>query len=1077
MSVKLIPADGWNPWFQNKTFLVKPYNMIILLKGSYNRIHLYKSEDLVLDASISSDKSYRDNGVESMKHNKILWKCSPESIKPPDSHPLTWTVPDEVIYKLFIEDIPVISCSVAITRVGTPFYPESRSNRQYITIRRPPTPEINITCSENCDPSDSFKNTTIQFKCWSHCLDKPPSWTFSPYNETIDRDYSVIIPDGITFLGGAFQPGDQVTFEATLSDASSSLILNYRIPDPKLTLKCLSNCEYEPREETIVQLECSSDCENLKPNWEISRKDLEIKSWLTDGMTMVIKAGVFKDEDDLVITVKSFDSVAKLDIRFAEEVPEIVITCQLFDTTDCKDSLPDPREIVHFTVTCENHCNFLNYSWIVDPTQSGFIVEENLNPPDRNILTINGNTFIDKQDVKISVSSGKALASYDTTYAVKVPELEIECLSNCIKDVGNTLEETKLKPICTANCSYLEYVWSVNTNSPVKVKTWETDKHVLVIPPGTLIDGDNTFTLTSGKGSTTLIKKFEKPVPKLNITCEENCVDSNPGKETTLKVHCLSPPNVCNIDYKWSFTPQAKNFSWAESATFDGRQSILTLKPNSFKDGEVIEFTATDGDKGVAKLKLNFKEPVPKITIVCEKNCDPSHPMYLTELKVICESNCSPEYEWDFSPKPSNPIKAISNAEDSVNIAGEAYSDGQTVTVTAKSGKATATFKITYKLKPPELQVLCKPPCDSPHDPKELLVVNVTCRTYCEKALNYTWVITPIEYDKEKIIFQKNLDSFIILPDTFSDQMNVTITASSEPGNEAIANLTFFEVPPDITINCESNCWEGTPLLDTILSATCNDYCKNVDAFQWILEPGPPDWANISSSPKNTSISIKPETYKDLDIVNVTLIARNANRTKQITFVELPAVLNLQCVVNCNPSNPFEDVILEANCTKYCYKLSYEWKTIEPLPEGWDWEVNARLMKKNTTIKILKEFFHDGDAHRFFVESRKGIAQLDVRFEVPPAELTLTCISNCQPSANPLENVTILAMCLKFCYGDYLWSLSPLPEDFKLPTAEGPNNTLFIPAGIYPDLGSVRVKIITNHSEAFMVSLNLCKNP
>lgn len=92
MSVQLIPAEGWNPWFQNKTFLARPYPMMVMIKGSQSRIHLYKSNDLVMDASVSTDKSYRDDGKEAMKKNEIKWKCQPFSVQSPQPAPLIWTV-------------------------------------------------------------------------------------------------------------------------------------------------------------------------------------------------------------------------------------------------------------------------------------------------------------------------------------------------------------------------------------------------------------------------------------------------------------------------------------------------------------------------------------------------------------------------------------------------------------------------------------------------------------------------------------------------------------------------------------------------------------------------------------------------------------------------------------------------------------------------------------------------------------------------------------------------------------------------------------------------------------------------
>lgn len=903
----------------------------------------------------------------------------------------------------------------------------------------------------------------------SQCKDRQPEWSFEPYNETVANKYVLTNEDGsLTFLAGAFRPGDKFKIEATLDDTTISHTLVFLVPDSVLTLTCIENCEYEPRAETIIQLECQSECDNLDPVWEISGTSLDPKQWLTD-MTMKIEPGVFKDGDDLVVTVTSYESIAKLDLTFREEVPDLALSCQLYDGTNCEDSLPDPRELIHLTVECKSQCNYLEYTWIINPEPLGYDIESNLNTPDRNILTIDGSTFTDEQHIKITVVSGRTSVTYNTSYAAKVPELAIECLSNCDREVGNTMEETKLKPMCTANCSYLEYVWVVNAHSPARVKTWVGAENILVIPPGTLIDGENTFTLTSGKGSATITKPYEKPVPELSITCEANCIDPNPTKETVVKAHCKSLPNICMFEYKWFITPQ--NFIWAEKASFKAERTVLTIKPLTFQDADTIEFKVTDGDKAEATLSLTYTEPVPVISITCAKNCEPSHPLHLTELRVTCESNCESDYTWEFDPKPENAIKTIKTTGHIVTIAGDAYGDDTSVIATVTSGKATASYTINYKIQPPVLQLLCYPPCEEPHDPKVPIVINVTCTTYCPKVLNYTWKIEPEDFDKNKVVFQKNLESFILLSDTFADGITATVTVSSQEENETPIVLTFSEVPPDISIHCVTNCWEATPLLDTVLSATCTDFCKNIDSYEWTLEPPPANAAGITYAPKKANLTIRPEMYNDLDVVDVTLVARNANLTKQLTFFELPAVLTVSCRENCNPSNPFEDVVLEVNCTKDCYRLSYEWDKVEPEPSGWDVKTNVHLSKKNSVITILKNFFKDGDAHRFFVTSRKGSAHFDVRFAVPPAELTLSCVTKCHPSANPLVTTSILAMCSRYCYDDYQWSLSPMAEGLVLSESKGPNNTLDIPPEMYPDQGSVRVKIFTNHSEKFMVGI------
>lgn len=972
-------------------------------------------------------------------------------------------------------------CEVKVTRTRTPFFPEAKSAKQRIRVKKPPPAKFVLMCLENCIPGDAFKTTVLSYTCMLNCIGKNPKWTTIPPNATVIEKLE---PDPlmgkITFPAEFFSPGDNYTFTATIGETKENVTVRYKFITPKIELLCVVNCKFDPRMETTLTVVCSADCEHTNYKWESIPPQINVERFMTDTReTVNIPGGTLTEGQEVTLIVHSWKSTTKYKMKMVETRPEIRITCTLKDGgSPCGD--PDPRQAISMRVICSAHCIFLHFNWFVEPSTMNFIPNDHTSYH-RDQLEVPANTFADDDKIMFTVLTGKMNTTMKIHFKVKIPTLHIECVNNC-PGPANPLLETTLAASCLENCQFLDYVWDVSDVRPGQVQQWALNHgETLQVPAQAFHDHQKvTFTLISGKGKTSIKKNYVEPTPKINIECEANCDKKpNPLKETVLRVVCDPQDTMCAyLRYVWDISPLPANFSWSANVVFGDANATIILKERSFLDGDDIKVTVT-GRKAHASKLLVFREPVAQLKLQCTQNCDPSHPSFPVILNASCENFCEGVvYIWTLSPLPDKfpwtKMIFLTEGNQSMAIQPNAFKDQDTIAVKVASYKGSADLNLKFKDAPATLNVTCDPPCNETHNPLNKLAIWVNCTKFCIHNQTYTWSFTPadtkLDWDK-KIIMQSNNESLHVLPETFADDATITVEVTTGKG-DASASLHFVEPTPNISIICVRNCWEGSPLNDTILLAVCTAECSNVSTYQWDLRPPPVNVEfNTSKSPNNATITIKAEAYKDGDVVEVALSMRKGNATGVVRFVELESELNLTCIDNCSPSSPFKEVTLFVSCLTNCIKLEYNW-TIDPLPPNFNWKKSIKLDKTNTTMKIAKDLFNDTDVIKVTVTSRKSKKELVVQYLEPPVEMVISCQSCVNNTANPQEPVTFNVTCTKYCDRlKYMWKMIPLPPhiNWKKDVKFGKKNvTMTLHGHLYPDDSSVRVTAMTSKREVFI---------
>lgn len=260
----------------------------------------------------------------------------------------------------------------------------------------------------------------------------------------------------------------------------------------------------------------------------------------------------------------------------------------------------------------------------------------------------------------------------------------------------NPFLDAEFNVTCLQYCEHLNYTWEFSPNSE---KIIYKDHNVsTTIPKLTFEDKQQVLvTVHSRKGKAELSVVYTTPPGYIIITCvNKNCPYANPLKPSEFSLTCFF--DCEDQDWVWDIEPRDPNFNWTNNIKTDTRNTTLTILPEAFVDGQVVQLNAyADGSTYLHnKTVIKFEEPTPNVTITCVKNCKPVSPMKDVDLKMNCLDNCDRlVYEWTLEPKSAHVLLDNNNGSDFKIKAGSYYFN-ETVIVLLKVRKARVNFTISF---------------------------------------------------------------------------------------------------------------------------------------------------------------------------------------------------------------------------------------------------------------------------------------------------------------------------------------------------------------------------------------------